>query len=320
MSAIPMSWITPVMARWTRILALRTAGLLSVLMVVFAAVALLPGSSAAAVLGRDAAPAQVSAYTAAMGLNRPLPVRFWSWLTGLLRGDLGTSLRGASINDMLAAKFPNTLLLAGTALGVTTIAATVVGSWWFLHPRGPARLLGPGTTAAVAVPEFVTATMLVSVFALGLEWLPAVTVTDATGAPADATSLVLPVLALAIPQSAWNIRVTRAALEEAGGLPHVDAARLDGFSERHILARHVLPLAAPTIAASLATSVGMLLGGAVVVEAVFNYPGIGSVLAGSMSDCDSAVAAAVVALTGTAITAVLILADLVRDWSLRGQR
>ncbi|MFE3054375.1 ABC transporter permease [Nocardia sp. NPDC059239] len=307
-------------ARWARMLALRTAGLFCVLILVFAAVALLPGASAAAVLGRDAGPAQVSAYETAMGLDRPLPVRFWSWLTGLLHGDLGTSLRGASINDMLAAKYPNTLLLAGSALVLTAIAAIVIGSWWFLHPRGPARLLGPGTTAAVAVPEFVVAIMLVSIFALGLRWLPAVTVTDLAGAPADAASLVLPVLALAIPQSAWNIRVTRAALEEAARLPHVDAARLDGFTDRHILARHVLPVAAPTVAASLATSVGMLLGGAVVVEAVFNYPGIGSVLAGSMSDRDSAVAAAVVALTGTAITAVLILADLVRDWSLRGQR
>ncbi|MEU1205309.1 ABC transporter permease [Nocardia sp. NPDC005825] len=307
-----------VAARWARLVMLRAVCLLGVLMVVFAAVALLPGGGSAAVLGRDASADRVAAYRAANGMDRPLPVRFWSWLTGLLRGDLGTSLRGTSVNDLLAAKFPNTLLLGGIALLVTTLVATAVGSWWFLHPRGPARLLGPGTTAAVAVPEFVVATALVFVFALGLGWLPAVTMTGADGTPADAAALVLPVLALAIPQSAWNIRVTRAALEQAADLPHVHAAELEGCPPRRLLLRHVLPIAAPTIAASLATSVGMLLGGAIVVEAVFNYPGIGSVLAGSVSDRDPAVVAAVVALTGTAISVVLIGADLVRSWSVRG--
>ncbi|MFB8003410.1 ABC transporter permease [Nocardia sp. NPDC056000] len=307
------------MTRWARLIVLRVGCLLGVLVVVFATVALLPGGGAGAVLGRDASPAQVAAYESAMGIDRPLPIRFWSWLSGLSHGDLGASVRGGSINDMLSAKFPNTFLLGGIALIVTAAAATIVGSWWFLHPSGPARLLGPGTTAAVAVPEFVVATVLVFVFALGLGWLPAVTVVDAGGVVVDGRSLVLPVLALAIPQAAWNIRVTRAALEEAAQLPHVHAAELDGLTPRHILVRHVLPIAAPTIASSLATSVGMLLGGAIVVEAVFNYPGIGSVLAGSVNDRDPAVVAAVVALAGIAITVVLILADLVRSWSVRGR-
>ncbi|GAB2551099.1 ABC transporter permease [Nocardia heshunensis] len=303
---------------WLHQLAVRMATLLLVLGVVFTTVAVLPGGGAASVLGRDATPEQIAAYETAHGMNRPLPLRFWSWLTGLLHGDLGTSLRGTAINEMLATKFPNTLLLGGIALALTTLAAITVGAWWFLHPRGPARLLDPVTTAAVAVPEFVVATVLVFTFALGLGWLPAATVTDATGAP-DPASLVLPVLALAIPQSAWNIRVARAALGEAATLPHVHAAELDGLAPRRILIRHVLPIAAPTIAASLATSVGMLLGGALVVESVFNYPGIGSVLAGSVTDRDPAVVAAVVALAGAAITGVLLVADLVRGWSLRGQ-
>ncbi|MFE3189825.1 ABC transporter permease [Nocardia sp. NPDC059240] len=306
--------ITP----WLRQLTLRLATLVLVLGVVFATVAVLPGGGAGAVLGRDATPDRIAAYESAHGMDRPLPLRFWSWLTGLLGGDLGTSLRGTAINEMLATKFPNTLLLGGTALALTTIAAITVGAWWFLRPKGVARLLDPITTSAVAVPEFVVATMLVFVFALGLGWLPAATVTDATGTP-DVASLVLPVLALAIPQSAWNIRVTRAALGEAASLPHVHAAELDGLPPRHILIRHVLPVAAPTIAASLATSVGMLLGGTLVVESVFNYPGLGSVLAGSVTDRDPAVVAAVVALAGTAITGVLLAADLVRAWSLRGQ-
>ncbi|MFJ9367114.1 ABC transporter permease [Nocardia sp. NPDC101769] len=304
-------------ARWSSLIAGRLVCLVMVLTVVFATVELLPGGGATAVLGRDATPAQIAAFRTVRGLDHPLPQRFWNWLSGLFAGDLGTSLRGASINDMLAAKVPNTMLLGGTALIVTAVVSIVVGGWWFLRPRGAARLLGPGTTAAVAVPEFVIATLLVFVFALALDWLPAVTVTDDSGRPAGLTALILPVAALAIPQCAWNIRATRAALDDVAALPHVHAAVLDGFTPTHILRRHVLPVAAPTIAASLATSAGTLLGGALVVEAVFNYPGVGSVLAGAVADRDAAVVAAVVAVTGVAITVVLIAADLVRAWSIR---
>lgn len=305
--------------RWLGLLAGRLAALVAVLIIVFTTVTALPGRAATAVLGRDATATQLAAFDTAHGLNRPLPVRFWSWLSGVLTGDLGSSLRGSSINDLVAVRFGNTLVLGGAALAVTTVVAVAAGGWWFLRPRGFARVLSAATTAGVAVPEFVIVTLLVAVFALGLGWLPAVAVTDASGSAANAASLVLPVAALAIPQSAWNIRTTRAALDEAAGLPHVHAAELDGFRATHILARHVLPIAAPTIAASLATSVGTLLGGTLVVEAVFDYPGVGSVLADAVEERDAAVVSAVVAVTGVAITSVLVLADLVRAWAVGGR-
>lgn len=303
-----------------RVVGQRVSTLLVVLIIVWSAVDLLPGNGVAAVLGRDATPEQIAAREHALGLDRPLPVRFASWLGGLFSGDFGTTVRGTSINALLDTKFPNTLLLGGVALAVTAAVALAGGAWWTLRPRGPvARVLGPATTMVIAIPEFVIATLLVFVFSLGTGWFPAVTQIDHAGRPAQWSMLVLPVLALAIPQSGWNIRVTRAALAEAGALPHVRAAELDGLSARRIMTHHVLPLAAPTIVASLVTSAGMLLGGALVVETIFNYPGIGSVLASSVTDRDASVVVSVVAVTGAAITLALLLADALRAWAVRGR-
>ncbi len=157
------------------------------------------------------------------------------------------------------------------------------------------------------------------VFALATGWLPAVTITDRSGFPVSADMLVLPVLALAIPQIGWNTRVVRAALTDAAQAPHVESAVLEGLSTRVVLHRHVLPFAAPTIVASFATTVGMVLGGSLVVETIFNYPGLGAVLAGSVADRDTSVVAAVVALSGVVIMLMLAVADGIRAWSLRGR-
>jgi len=124
--------------------------------------------------------------------------------------------------------------------------------------------------------------------------------------------------AVAIPQIGWNVRMVRAALADEADAPHVDAARLDGLSRRALLLRHLLPGALPTIAATAVTSVGLLLGGALVVEAIFNYPGVGAVLAQAIQDRDAPLVAGVVALTGAMILALLLAADAVRAWATWG--
>jgi peptide/nickel transport system permease protein len=133
-------------------------------------------------------------------------------------------------------------------------------------------------------------------------------------------ALVLPVLAIAIPQIGWNARLVRAALAEESRAPHVDAAVLDGLPRHRLLLRHVLPGALPVVVASAVTSVGLVLGGTVVVETVFNYPGIGSVLAQAVTDRDAPLVAGMVAITGVLIMAMLVLADGVRVWSTWGTR
>ncbi|RJO75876.1 ABC transporter permease [Nocardia panacis] len=309
------------MSALARLLIRRIGLLIALLATVFLVVDLLPGNTARAILGRDATPEQIAAKERELGLDRPVAARFWHWISGVATGDFGHTARGRSINELLAAKFPPTLLLGGLALAVTVLASLGLGAWW--AARGGSalgRILQPATTVAVAIPEFVLATLLILVFALGLGWLPAVTITGRSGFPVHPEMVVLPVLALALPQIGWNTRVVRAALADAARAPHVESAALDGLSTRVVLLRHVLPFALPTIVASYATTVGVLLGGSLVVETLFNYPGLGAVLAGSVADRDTSVVAAVVAVSGTVIMVMLALADGIRAWSLRGSR
>ncbi|MGW1671300.1 ABC transporter permease [Streptomyces sp. NPDC002324] len=303
-----------VLARVGTVLLKRAVLLAVLLALVFGTVELLPGDAATATSERGESAADLAARRALLGLDRPVLERFGDWMTGLPTGDLGTSARGEKVTDLLSSAFPNTLLLGGIALLLTALVSLALGCWAALRPGGRLDRAVSGTaTAVLALPEFVVAVALVLVLSLWTGWLPAVTLTGADGTPADWTMLVLPALALTLPQAGWNIRIVRAALADEARAPHVETAVLDGLPPHRVLTHHVLPGALPAIAAGLATSTGMLLGGAVVVETIFNYPGIGSVLASAVSDRDSPVIAGVTALSGAVITAVLLLADLVRD-------
>lgn len=309
------------MKRFAARLAARIGLLAAVLAVVFAAADRLPGDPVRLAMGPTASPADVAARREALGLDRALPVRFADWLTGLLRGDLGTTVRGQSINDLVADRLGATLLLTGLTFALVVLIALAWAGTWTLRPAGRfARGSALGSSILVAVPEFVLGTLLILVFALLLGWLPATTVTGADGRLGSPAMLVLPALALALPHAAWQTRVTRAALAEAAALPHVEQARLDGLPERLVLTRHVLPLAAPTVAASLATMVGTLLAGAVVVETLFNYPGAGQLVAGSLESRDTTLLLSLTALCGAVVALALIGADAIRLRALRGRR
>lgn len=299
----------------------RIALLVTLLAIVFVAVDLLPGNAARSALGRDADPAALAAKEHELGLDRALPVQFLDWIAGVFTGDFGQTARGNPIGALLADKFPQTLLLGGIALLLTIVLSLALGCWWAMRPAAlGSRILQPVSTVAVAVPEFVGGTLLILVFSLATGWLPAVTITGRSGFPVGPEMFVLPVLALAIPQIGWNARVVRSALLDVAAAPHVESAVLDGLPHRTILLRHMLPFAAPTIVAGYATSVGMLFGGALVVETLFNYPGVGAVLAGSVADRDATMVTAVVALTAIVIMALLAVADVVRAWSAGSAR
>jgi peptide/nickel transport system permease protein len=311
----------PALTRTGAVLLKRAALLALLLALVFCTVELLPGDAAGATSERGESAADIEQRRRLLGLDRPVLERFWDWMSGLPAGDLGTSARGEPVTGLLSTAFPNTLLLGGLALLLTAVLSTALGCWAALRPGGRVDRAVSGTaTAVLALPEFVVAVALVLVLSLWTGWLPAVTLTDLDGNPDSWTMLVLPALALTLPQTGWNVRIVRAALADEARAPHVETAVLDGLPPRRVLTHHVLPGALPTIAAGLATSTGMLLGGAVVVETIFNYPGIGSVLASAVTDRDSPVIAGVTALAGAVITAVLLLADLVRDLMAGGRR
>lgn len=287
--------------------------LVVLLAVVFAAVEMLPGDAAGASADRGESAADLAARRHLLGLDRPLWERFADWMTALPTGDLGTSARGQKVTDLLADPLPNTLALAMTAFAITVVLSLFLGCWTAARPGGLAdRIIGHTATAAFAVPEFVVAAVLLLVLSLWTGWLPAVTVTGGDGRPTAWTMLIMPVLALVIPQTGWNTRVVRGALADQAAAPHVEAAHLDGLPAHRVLLRHQLPGAVPAIATGLATSTGLLFGGAVVVETLFNYPGIGSVLAGAVAARDTPLIAGVVICAGAVVSLVLLTADLVR--------
>lgn len=299
----------------------RRAALLAVLLAgVFVAVTFLPRDAAQSTVDRGASPAAVAARRAELGLDRPLVERFARWMGGLVTGDLGTAARGRPVVDVVLDALPGTLLLGGLALAVTVLAAVTVACLAAARPGGRLdRLVSTTATVTLALPEFVVASVLVLVFALWAGLLPAVTTTSADGSVAPA-ALVLPVLAVAVPQIGWNVRLVRAALADEAVAPHVDAALLDGLSRPRVLVRHLLPGVLPTVATAAVTSVGLVLGGAVVVETIFNYPGLGAVLTQAVQDRDASLVAGVVAVSGALVLGLLLLADGVRTWATWGTR
>ncbi|MFI6157164.1 ABC transporter permease [Kitasatospora sp. NPDC051170] len=313
--------ILPGAGRAARQAVRRLVMLVVLLGAVFAAVEVLPGDAAGASSDRGVTAADLAARRTALGLDRPVAERFWDWMTGLPTGDLGTTARGQHVTDVLAGPFPNTLLLGGLALALSTVGAFALGGWATLRAGGRVdRAIDVLSTAAFALPEFVVSVALLLLLSQWTGWLPAVTLTGPDGGPESWTMIVLPLLSLAVPQIGWNTRIVRGALADQAALPHVQAAVLDGLPHRRLLSHHMLPGALPAIAVGIATSAGMLLGGTVVVETLFNYPGIGSVLAGAVTDRDTPLVAGVVAAAGASISLLLMLADLVRTTVLGDER
>ncbi|MDF0531945.1 ABC transporter permease [Tsukamurella sp. 8F] len=304
-----------------RSLALRIATLLVVVVLTFWLLSMLPGDGVGQLVGRDVSASDAAATAHALGVDRAWPVQCAVWLGRVLRGDFGVSHQGEPIADVVGRRVPATLLLAVGAMALGTVLALAGGLLAHARPGGPvARGVDVLTGLFLAIPEFALGVALTLVFGVWLAWLPTVTVPGPGGGPASASMLVLPMLALALPVAARNVGVVAAALAEADALPGARAARLDGATPTEILTRHLAPAAAPTVAAALAVSFSPLLGGTVVVETLFNYPGLGSVLSGAISDRDAALAATVVLLMAAVMTLALIGADLLRAWGNRGRR
>jgi len=205
-----------------------------------------------------------------LGLNDSLPVRYARWVSNAVRGDLGESYRsGGSIATELFRRLPATLLLAATALALAVatgiplgvIAAVKRGTW----VDTACRLLA---LIGAAVPSYVLAPALMLLFAVYLDWLPAI----GYGSP---KMLILPAVALSFGTMAQLMRLTRASLLEVLGHDYMRTARAKGLSDSVVVWRHALKNALLPVVTALGTSMGYLLGGAVIIESIFGWPGIG---------------------------------------------
>jgi peptide/nickel transport system permease protein len=263
--------------------------LLIVSFVVFAATEMLPGDVAQILLGQAATDEAVAGLRAAMHLNDPALVRFGRWLAGLLRGDLGTSYaNNMPIAELIGGRLLNTLKLAGVTAVVAVPLALFLGITTAMY-RGRLydRVVNTLVVGVISVPEFMIATLAVLVFAVWLRWLPALSfASDVTGIGDILRAYAMPVITLTFVISAQMIRMTRAAVIETLDKPYVEMALLKGASRPRIVLRHALPNAVGPIVNAVALSLSYLLGGVIIVETIFNYPGIAKLMVDAVATRD----------------------------------
>ncbi|AZD02567.1 MULTISPECIES: ABC transporter permease [Pseudomonas] len=287
--------------------------LLIVSMVVFAITAVLPGDAAQQALGQFATPEQVAALRLKLGLDQPGVVRYLHWLLSLLAGDMGTSVSNAMpVSELMAGRVPNTLMLAAVTAVVSVPLALTLGIGSAMGRGGRLdSFLSFITLALVAVPEFLVATLAVLVFAVNLGWLSALSYASETHSPLQfLRTYALPVMTLCFVIVAQMARMTRAAVIDQLDSPYVEMARLKGVSPVRIVLRHALPNAIGPIANAVALSLSYLLGGVVIVETIFNYPGIASLMVDAVTNRDMALVQACTMLFCTAYLGLVLIADL----------
>ena len=297
-----------------RRLAVNIAMLFALSLVVFSAIEVLPGDAAIyAVAGQNPTEELLDQTRARLGLDRPAPERYADWLGGLVRGDLGRSaISGQPVSAVIDERVWNTVILGGLSMLLMIPIALAVGIFsGSREGRRADRAVSAATLVLVAIPEFVLAALLIVIFALGLGVLPAASLFPTESSPlAHPEVLVMPVMTLALVAASGASRQVRVGVADVMRSRYVELARLKGLSERRVVARHVLPNALAPSLQVLAGSVAVVIGGSVIVETVFSYPGIGSALAAAVTTRDFVLVEGIVMLMAVVLLTAYTLADL----------
>jgi len=279
--------------------------LIGVATLVFALIHFIPGDPAAAMLGEGATPEEVNQLRERLGLNRPLLVQYVSYFQGLLRGDLGMSLRNDQpVTQQILERMPATAELAFASMAVAIVFAVplgIVAAVW----RGTAIDFGAMTLSLVgiSVPNFWLGPLLAIVFAVELGWLP-------VGGRGTLAHLVLPAVTLGAALAAILARMTRASLLEELREPYVLAARAKGVSRTRAVLHHAFRNSLIPIVTILGLQFGVVLTGAVITETIFAWPGIGRLLIQSISFRDYPLVQGCVLLIAVTYVGVNLITDL----------
>lgn len=300
-----------------RFLARRLASLVFVLwamtVLVFAVVHLLPGSVAHMILGEYATNAAIAALEERLGLNDPLHLQYWRWFSGLLSGDFGVSLTmDRPAGPVILEALGRSAVLAAISIVLVAALGIALGVHSATHAGSASdRALTLGQYFFIAVPEFFWCILVILFFSVWLGWLPATGYTPLAegGLLGWAKHLILPVATLVLGLIAHVSRLVRSSMLEAIESRYVLAARAKGLPERIVLRRHALPNALMPAITVLAVDVGILIGGIVVVESVFAYPGLGRMLIYAIDNQDLPLMMGGMIV----VTAVYALANLAAD-------
>jgi peptide/nickel transport system permease protein len=288
--------------------------LILVSILVFLATQALPGDPARAILGRSATPQSLAALRRQLHLNQPVFTQYWTWITGLLHGNLGRSLAAQEpVSTLLAPKLVNSAVLVALAAVLSIPLAIAIGAWAaFRREKAFDQASSNLLLAVAALPEFVVGLVLVILFATTVfHFLPAVSTVPPGSRPwNDWLALVLPTLTLVIAVAPYVARIMRASMIEVLESDYVEMARLKGLPERTVLIRHALPNALGPVFQVIALNLAYLAGGIILVEVVFNYTGIGSGIAEAVVNHDLPVIQALAILLAAVYVVLNLLADL----------
>jgi len=282
-------------------------------LIVFFGVEALPGDAATAYLGQSATPESLDALREKFGLYAPMHERYLTWLGGLLGGDLGQSMvRRIPVSEVIGYQFRNTIVLALAAAIVGIPLAIFLGVVAGLaRDKWPDIFVSTSSIVGMTLPGFVTATILIYIFAIRLEWFPAITLVPTDSSIRELLpNIVLPIITLTFIMVAHILRMVRTNMIDVMTSDYVQMARLKGVPERQIVFRHALPNAMlPTINV-VAITLAWLLGGVAVIETVFNYPGIGKLMVNSITDRDFPTIMAIAIVLAIVYITVNLAADL----------
>ena len=294
------------------LLGILTLFLVSIL--VFLATQVLPGNAAYAVLQNTATPARIRALEAQLHLNSPVTEQYWRWISGVLQGNLGTSLAsGQSVSSLVGSRIANSAVLVVIAGLISTALGVVLGVWAAAQrDRWPDHALSLVALTLAALPEFVVAIVLIIIFStMLLHVLPAVSIVPPGASPLSYPNLlILPVATLVLVTVPYTFRMARGATAEALESDYVEMATLKGMPRRRVLFVHALLNATAATIQVVGLNLLYLAGGIVVVEYVFNYPGLGQGLVSAVADRDIPVVQFIVLLLAGFYVFVNIASDV----------
>lgn len=279
--------------------------LFGVAFVTFLLLHYLPADPAALVAGRSANAAMIANVRHQLGLDLPMPVQFWHYLSGLVAGDLGRSyIQRSPVALLVASRIPATLVLMAAGILVEVSLGLLLGTLAAVRRNGWAdRAVMMLAFVGVSSPQFVVALLLLYVFAARLGWFPM----SGFGTPAH---VVLPALTLGLLGAGWYARMVRSAMIDVLNQDYIRTARAKGVGAARVVLRHALPNALLPIIAMIGIDIGQFMGGVVVVEAVYGWPGIGQLAWQAIQQVDVPIIMGVTLVSSLAIVLGNLLADL----------
>jgi peptide/nickel transport system permease protein len=285
---------------------------------IFIIVEAVPGDVAQMILGQNVTEESLEALREKLGLNLPLHTRYFQWIGGILKGDMGESLSmpGIEVSDLIVRRGRNSLFLAAVATVFLVPISILLGVLAGLKENSLAdNTISTITLIVLSVPEFISGTFLMLVFSVWLGILPATSAIDPTGPLLEQfTLLILPILTVSLVLLGYVARMVRASVIEASRSYYTRTAVLKGLPRHKVVLRHILKNALLPAVTIIAMNLGWLIGGIIIVETVFGFPGLGRLVLFAIKQRDVPLIEASVLVMGATYLFLNLLADIVYTW------